>query len=839
MSIAPPSINPPVKQHFFEASQVHSWDKANNTYVLKTTQETFTECLTKDLNNGQIAPDAHRMVEALLSPSKKDLPKVQVKTFAVDGVQAKDIIFMQRLPPRPDSANIVLFIPQKDGTSFHSFKTLEDMNGWLKTLAGDPKRLETFSQHFAQSGVGATKRVIDTMTRFKDNDTNAIVGPYANEGNDVFARLDKATSTPPALVNGLTHLKEEGISPEGRVLYSGLRPDGEKVIYEYDAYGNFQGADKKGIFYFVKNGLNDNYKPLVPMTNSEFRSTIINEAENNVGANDIRGLYEELLTHLEQPASGIGDALKVFGVSRSAADTVERYLDNPFSALLLDLNTNNQIGKVLGVDKKTMDAALKEGGDIAQGFVPYYGQARMLGAVLAKALRNEQLSDQEKRDLADGLALKPDSPARQHLPVSEPAQGTYRAPIQLIPEETKSMASSREPSEAPSLNSPEPAPETPAPSVEQNPNRLLPSQWHDISHYAVAQGEQLIAGVKPNGRGIYQVKEPQGTDRWLIRLADGQTGNQVYEIDGKFKLSDGYVNVIDPHTKRPVMTVHSASNGTWEPINGPGGIKWPWQSSGRDAQTFDPGAYDYPAPNEASTSRTNEKIDKQLKKDAETFYKKAKTKPRPIHPPLPRNASPGDVINTIYQKSLGMIIGEDHSQAAGIRTLIDNAAELKKNNVTTLYSEGFDHSMQPDLDRFHETGEFSSALIKNLKLIDRAHSGHEPYTNRELLLTMRKHGIRVKAIDVPSAESVTTRLKTMNYYATSVIERDQAANPGAKWVARVGSAHVFTYDDPSVRGISELTGATGVSVDDAPSNQATSVTQSRDGTEFYIALKNR
>lgn len=794
-----------------------SWDTPNDTYVLKPTRDRFTQSIANDLNGGRLSPDVSPMLDAVLWPGKHNSPQVQVKTFAVDGIQAKDIIFIQRVPPVPGRANVVLFIPEKDGSAFQSFKTVEQMNTWLKTQAKDPQHLERFTRHFAEAGSPRAARVTETMTRFNDNDINAIVGPYANEGEDIFARLDKDPASPPVSVNGLTHLKQERSSAQGRVLYSGQRPDGEKVLFQYDAYGNFLGQDKKGQFYFVENGLN-NQKPLVPMSASEFKRNVQQTAAHHVGADDVRGLVEELLTHLEHPAAGIGDALQVFGVSKNTANTLERYLDNPFSAVLLDLNKHNQIGQVFGLDKASMDAILKTLGDVAQGFVPYYGQARALSALLAKALRNEPLDDQEKRDLADGLGFKPNSPARKHLP-KPPAP---RAPS------AKAYA--------PETVAPEPKLTAEAPAA----NRLRPSQWADISAHAVADGEQLIAGVRPNGKGLYQVKAPDGTDRWLIRLSDDPHGSRVFEIDHRFKLSDGYVRVIDPQTRRPLMTVHSTGDGGWAPVNGPGGVKWPWQSERAGAQGFDPGAYDYPAEGKASTSKTNEKIDNQLKKDADTFHKKAKTKPRPVHPAIPRTASLADVINTLFKKTLGIIIGEDHSQSAGLRVLIDNAAEFKQNNVTTLYSEGFDHALQPDLDRFHETGEFSPALIKNLNLIDRAHSGHGPYTNKQLLITLRAHGIRVKAIDVPSVEPKSTRLKNMNYYATQVIESDQAANPGGKWIARVGSDHVFSYDgEPPVRGLSELTGATGVSVDDAPANKGTSVTQSRDKTEVFIDLKPR
>ncbi|WP_259741052.1 membrane-targeted effector domain-containing toxin [Pseudomonas poae] len=362
-------------------------------------------------------------------------------------------------------------------------------------------------------------------------------------------------------------------------------------------------------------------------------------------------------------------------------------------------------------------------------------------------------------------------------------------------------------------------------------NRLRPSQWNDISAYVVPDGEKLLTNSTPDAKGIYQVKGSQGEDRWLIKLADDKNAEHVFEIKGKF--SNGYAQVIDPQTRKPVMTVHATADGTWTPLNGPGGIKWPWQAE----KPFDPAAYDYPATGEPSSSSASKKIDKQLKKDADDFHKNAKSKARPVHSPLPKKASLAETINSLFKKTTGLVFGEDHSQSATLRLLIDNAGEFKRNNVRVLYSEGFDHSLQPDLDRFYETGEISPKLRENLKIIDRAHAAHKPYTNEQLLVTMRSNGIRVKAIDVPSSESKTTRIKNMNYYAANVIERDQAAHPGEKWIARVGSDHVVTYDShPPIRGVPELTGSTGITVDEAVANKGTSIIQSRDKTEVYIDM---
>jgi hypothetical protein len=386
-----------------------------SAYTLKTTRETFSDSVVRDWNSGVLKPETKELVEAVLSAGKSSPHKVRVNTFAVEGIQANDMLVIQRTPPTPNGPNIVLFMPEKDGPSFHGFKDVEGMNAGLKELAANPERLERFARHFPGH---LSNRIKEVMSRFKDNDINAMVGLYGYEGSDIFSRLDKTTTTPPAPVNGLADLQGERESAEGRPIYSGKRPDGEKVIYEYDAYGNLLGAGNKGNYYFVKNGLN-NHDALLPLSSEQFKIKVATETFTNVHSDDVSGFYAEFIHHLENPFYGMGEALQAFGVSKDTANTVERYMDNPVSAALIDLNKDNQIGKVFGVDKPTMDAELKGAGDFVQGFVPYYGQARMLGSTLAKALKNEPLSDDEKRDLADALVLKPDSLARKNLPSPE------------------------------------------------------------------------------------------------------------------------------------------------------------------------------------------------------------------------------------------------------------------------------------------------------------------------------------------------------------------------------------------------------------------------------------
>lgn len=102
-------------------------------------------------------------------------------------------------------------------------------------------------------------------------------------------------------------------------------------------------------------------------------------------------------------------------------------------------------------------------------------------------------------------------------------------------------------------------------------NRLRPSQSGDISKYALPNGEKLIENAVPNTKGIYQATDEK---RWFIRYADDTGLQKVYEIRSDFKLSDNYVQIIDPNTRKPVLTVYANGDGQWSTARGQGG--WPW-----------------------------------------------------------------------------------------------------------------------------------------------------------------------------------------------------------------------------------------------------------------------
>lgn len=315
---------------------------------------------------GTLSAEGYQWVKAAVS---RDKPGVQVSTFAVDGVQSNDMMVIKRVPPTEEGPNLVLYMPEEDVTSFHEFKNAEEMTAWLKDVASDPTERKRFTEHFSSDKAPKQEdRVNKKFGEFADGDINAVVGSFGYETGDIFERLNKDVSVPPVQISGLVRTQLHNVTPDGKATYIGYPEDGKKLLYTYDAYGNMHGSNGKE-WFFAQNGLNDN-KPLEPMTLNEFTKKVASVSLDNAGANDMRGRLDEFVRQLRNPLRGIGMALKELGVPGDVATSIEEILKNPAKGTLLELNHDNRIGKVFGVDKEQMDATLERGAVKSKAIFP-------------------------------------------------------------------------------------------------------------------------------------------------------------------------------------------------------------------------------------------------------------------------------------------------------------------------------------------------------------------------------------------------------------------------------------------------------------------------------------
>lgn len=344
-------------------------------------RQAFIERTQSEFRDGTLSAKARDLADASLTRNAQGAPGVQVSTFAVSGVQANDIVVIKRVPASVEGPNFLLYVPDEQDPSFHEFNTREEMTDWVKQLTSDPEALDTFAGHFSHPAAPIrTERVKNTLSQFAAGDINAVVGSFGFEKGDIFTRLQKDFTVPPVHVSGLTDERLFKITEEGQPIYIGEGAKGQSVTYTYDDYGNLSGQSGNH-FYFVKNGLNSD-NPLIAMSYETFKNEVASTSLDNVGANDLGGLYDEFLKQLRNPGHGLGTALIALGVPEDVAHSIETIVKNPVTGTLLELNQGNRIGKLFGVEKEAMDAALEKLGNEVQRHIPVYGQRReQLGQV--------------------------------------------------------------------------------------------------------------------------------------------------------------------------------------------------------------------------------------------------------------------------------------------------------------------------------------------------------------------------------------------------------------------------------------------------------------------------
>ena len=232
-------------------------------------------------------------------------------------------------------------------------------------------------------------------------------------------------------------------------------------------------------------------------------------------------------------------------------------------------------------------------------------------------------------------------------------------------------------------------------------------------------------------------------------------------------------------------------------------------------------------------------IRQRLLQDAVSFYQHIQLPPRPPIASMDPAATDQTIIQTLFQDTRGLVIGESHGDTGSKQFLIDNMEHLARQNVKTLYMEHLLTDFhQADLDEFFNSGSMPESLEQYLKGLDHGHMTDplDRYTFLEVVRIAGKNQVRIQAIDCMASyrlsgmrsshvgeniDKETLRQQMMNFYARTVIRADQASHGAHRWVALMGNSHVGTYRN--VAGISELEEAIGLRIEDVAEGQATGI----------------
>ncbi|MFC6337412.1 hypothetical protein GIR22_21860 [Pseudomonas sp. CCM 7891] len=340
---------------------------------------------------------------------------------------------------------------------------------------------------------------------------------------------------------------------------------------------------------------------------------------------------------------------------------------------------------------------------------------------------------------------------------------------------------------------------------------FVPPGWRSA---AVPQGEAaaLLRGLEPNSKGIYRT----AAGDYLIRPLSADGRATVYRIKGDFKLYEGdelTVSIIDGRSRIEVGFLQYGGYGQWRPVALRGGGRGSSRSAVDLPEEEFLSSADYRAGNHLAfdlPESTGTFHGAWFKRDWQRFYKSVVKPPRPEPLSLAPSATLDDLIEQVFAKADGMVLGEAHNQIASITFFQKKMQVLYDRGVRTLYIEG-SHATAAPITAARSSGDSRHIVAAKA----------------------RSCGIRVRGLDddaltlhrdpltMAAHIEMSTRLEEMNYFAVRQIETYRAVD-GGKWVAWVGSDHMNTVS--GVPGLADLTGAFGVRIKDARPGQAITIT---------------
>ncbi|MDI2591788.1 membrane-targeted effector domain-containing toxin [Pseudomonas sp. 681] len=221
-----------------------------------------------------------------------------------------------------------------------------------------------------------------------------------------------------------------------------------------------------------------------------------------------------------------------------------------------------------------------------------------------------------------------------------------------------------------------------------------------------------------------------------------------------------------------------------------------------------------------NTSRLTE-LRSKLRIDSQKIPDDLQFKRSPERPRVPtQNATAVDFITKVFSEAKGLVIGESPDRIASNRFLIENMPQFAREGVEALYMPRLLSDFnQADLDFYFASraGAMPNDLENYLKIISA--DQEPPFTYLEVVMRAKQNGIRVQAIDCAASYTLSTprfpsveQQRLSNYFATQIIQADQASRPG-KWLALTVPENTNTFRN--VAGLSERNGGVGLRIEEA------------------------
>ncbi|WP_394506714.1 membrane-targeted effector domain-containing toxin [Pseudomonas retamae] len=217
-----------------------------------------------------------------------------------------------------------------------------------------------------------------------------------------------------------------------------------------------------------------------------------------------------------------------------------------------------------------------------------------------------------------------------------------------------------------------------------------------------------------------------------------------------------------------------------------------------------------------------------LLNEAKEFYSElswANLPPRPVIPQVTSAMPTGELIDSIFANSNGLVIGETLDRIASMRFMIENMPAFAR-HINMLYVRGLlSDFAQIDLNDFFRSGEMSQDL--RIYLTSLGTDPNERFNVLELVKTAQANGIRVQGLDIaqnykPKVPLTSIEEQMMRIRLSSrIIRGDGILNRPGKWVALSDATDTNTFR--TLPGISEHMGGIGLRIEEVSSAEEAGV----------------
>ncbi|MFJ2486006.1 membrane-targeted effector domain-containing toxin [Pseudomonas sp. NPDC087639] len=210
----------------------------------------------------------------------------------------------------------------------------------------------------------------------------------------------------------------------------------------------------------------------------------------------------------------------------------------------------------------------------------------------------------------------------------------------------------------------------------------------------------------------------------------------------------------------------------------------------------------------------------QLLNQAKEYYSELDWTNLPARPALPEvshSMSTDELIDRLFEKTVGLAVGETLDRITSMRFMIENMPALARHATTLYVGELLNDFAQVDLNSFYTTGQMSEDL--RIYLTSLGTDPNEVYNILELVKTAQANGVRVQGLGCAASSKIRVPLTSIEeqmmraHLMSRIMWGDALLNRPGKWIALIDAQNTNNFR--GLPGISELKGGIGLRIEEA------------------------